>query len=81
MMDAGSYCASMLRMLSGAQPQVTQAHATLRPGSKVNGAGRSSMCGEWCSAREGDEAYMTGRARKRRLARAAAVCAAREGSR
>ena len=35
MMDAGCYCASLVRLLSGAEPRVTSAVATLREGSKV----------------------------------------------
>lgn len=37
MMDAGCYCASLLRLVSGEEPRVTSAVAQLAPNSKVGG--------------------------------------------
>lgn len=37
MMDAGCYCVSLLRLLSGAEPSVLSATPQLAPGSKVWG--------------------------------------------
>jgi len=35
MMDAGAYTINMARLLSGAEPLVESAQASMRPGSKV----------------------------------------------